>query len=46
MKYRHVRTGIVIDVNSEIKGKLWEPVKAVADDKATEKTPKKGTKKK
>lgn len=45
MKYKHKLTGIVIDVNSEIKGEFWEPMKAAADDTEPEKAPKKRTKK-
>ena len=26
MKYRNVKTGMVIDIKSELKGKDWEPV--------------------
>lgn len=40
MKYRHVKTGAVIDTNSKITGKNWEPVKA------PRKPAKKGTPKK
>ena len=28
MKYRNIKTGAVIDINSELKGEDWEPVVA------------------
>jgi len=28
MKYRHIKTGVVIETASEITGKNWEPVEA------------------
>lgn len=34
MKYRNVKTGAVVDVDSELGG-AWEPVKALSADGAT-----------
>jgi hypothetical protein len=28
MLYKNIKTGYIIDVNSEVKGTLWEPLKA------------------
>ena len=45
MKYRHIKTGVVIETKSEITGKNWEPAEApVVPVKTT--TRKKGTTKK
>lgn len=46
MKYRNVKTGAVIDIASELKGKDWEPIKEkpVKDDPKP--APKKGKAKK
>lgn len=46
MKYRNIKTGAVIDIDSVLKGANWEPVKAEAVEKVPEKkSAKKGTKK-
>lgn len=44
MKYRNKKTGVIIDVQSELKG-AWEPVEAPAP-KPAKKTKKTGGKKK
>ena len=47
MKYRNVKTGAVIDINSELKGKNWEPVTTEPVKTVPKKAPsKKGARKK
>ena len=45
MKYRNTKTGVIIDVQSELKG-AWEPVEDPAPEKPAKKTKKTGGKKK
>lgn len=46
MKYRHKKTGVVIETKSEITGKNWEPVEAPSIPVVKTTAPKKGTAKK
>lgn len=34
MRYRNTKTGVVIDVVSEVKGKYWEPIEVPGTTKA------------
>lgn len=46
MKYRHIKTGVVIETASEITGKNWEPIEAPSIPVVKTTTRKKGTAKK
>ena len=46
MKYRHIKTGVVIETASEITGKNWEPVEAPSVPVVKTTARKKGTTKK
>lgn len=41
MKYRNIKTGVVIDVKSNISGKNWEPVKVPSKKPVRKGAPKK-----